>query len=449
MASSGRDQALPDRRAAGRRQPVDRREDVGLVAGRRVDRDPGVAERHEADDDARRLLLHDGLGDRPRGVHPRGRQVGRGHARRDVERDHHGALGSRQRHRRARTGERHDEDDEADDDEGAGHDRAPATTAAGAPTTRRRRSSPRAAPSPGRDAARRSPGPRGRPAARATSSSSSCGDRKLMRGPPPALAPRRHAHDRADQVLVGRQRHGVDAGPPKARASSASRAAAAASNRRRNLASCVSTTSCSPVSASSTTIGPMSGSAVSRGSTRRTASTSWRRLSRCSGFSQPGALMKSDTITTIERRLTWRWPPRTAPRGRSPARAQPRLGHEVAHDPQDLARPPAAGIVRSTSLAKNIAPTRLPRRVISRASVAVKSTSTERFCRPPSAVPKSTDGLRSSRNHAVISRSSWYSRTCGIVVRAVTFQSIRRTSSPGSYSRSEARSSPAPRNRLR
>ncbi len=68
--------------------------------------------------------------------------------------------------------------------------------------------------------------------------------------------------------------------------------------------------------------------------------------------------------------------------------------------------------------------------------------STVRFWRSSSTVPKSTDGLRSSRNHAVISRSSLYSRTYGVSIRAVTFQSMYRTSSPGWYSRSAARSTP-------
>src|SRR3954452_14294073 len=71
---------------------------------------------------------------------------------------------------------------------------------------------------------------------------------------------------------------------------------------------------------------------------------------------------------------------------------------------------------------------------------------TVRFSRPSDAVPKSTEGLRSSRNQHVSSRSSWKSRTCVTSVRAVTFQSIARVSSPGWYSRRLARSIPVPRN---
>ena len=61
--------------------------------------------------------------------------------------------------------------------------------------------------------------------------------------------------------------------------------------------------SCSPVSASSTVTRPSSGSAISSGSNRRTATTSWRCASRASASSQPGWLMKSDTTSTSERRL--------------------------------------------------------------------------------------------------------------------------------------------------
>ena len=63
--------------------------------------------------------------------------------------------------------------------------------------------------------------------------------------------------------------------------------------------------------------------------------------------------------------------------------------------------------------------------------------------------PKSTEALKSKRNQALISRSSVNWRTCGTCRRAVTFQSIWRTSSCSWYSRRSARSSPAPRNRVR
>ena len=67
-------------------------------------------------------------------------------------------------------------------------------------------------------------------------------------------------------------------------------------------------------------------------------------------------------------------------------------------------RPPCAGITRSSLPVKSRAPTRFPCRVSRRARTPTKSTSRPRFCRE--VVPKSTDGLRSRRNHAVSSRSS-------------------------------------------
>jgi uncharacterized protein YbcI len=48
-----------------------------------------------------------------------------------------------------------------------------------------------------------------------------------------------------------------------------------------------------------------------------------------------------------------------------------------------------------------------------------------------SAVPKSMLGERSTTIQVSSSRSAIVCRMCGIVVRAVTGQSIRRTSSPG------------------
>ena len=64
-------------------------------------------------------------------------------------------------------------------------------------------------------------------------------------------------------------------------------------------------------------------------------------------------------------------------------------------------------------------------------------------------VPKSIDPDRSTSAHVSSSRSAIRSRTCGIVVRAVTAQSIRRTSSPTWYSRASASSVPGPGSRPR
>ena len=102
--------------------------------------------------------------------------------------------------------------------------------------------------------------------------------------------------------------------------SSASRCSPASLSRDRKSSSLESTTSCSPVSASSTTTSPASGSSYSRGSTSRIATTSCRSLSRSRGRSHPGAVMKSETRTTRERRRIVRAPSRAASSGRSPLR---------------------------------------------------------------------------------------------------------------------------------
>ena len=94
-----------------------------------------------------------------------------------------------------------------------------------------------------------------------------------------------------------------------------------------------------------------------------------------------------------------------------------------------------------------MAPTRLPWRVSTRAMTATKPLDTASLV--TSAEPKSTLPDRSSRNQAVISRSSVNWRTCGTCSRAVTFQSMWRTSSWNWYSRRSARSMPAPRNSVR
>src|ERR1035441_8681867 len=63
-----------------------------------------------------------------------------------------------------------------------------------------------------------------------------------------------------------------------------------------------------------------------------------------------------------------------------------------------------------------------------------------RYCEP-----KPCDAERSRRRRTVRSRSSTYFLTCGTPVRAVTFQSIVLTSSPGTYSRTSENSIPRPR----
>ena len=110
-------------------------------------------------------------------------------------------------------------------------------------------------------------------------------------------------------------------------------------------------------------------------------------------------------------------------------------------------RPDAGGMTASTPVSMTTAPTRLPPRVSTCARVVATSASTRSFWR--STGPKPIDAEWSSSSHAVRSRSSTYSRTYGSSSRAVTFHSMWRRSSPGTYSRRSVKSSPDPRKRLR
>ena len=93
--------------------------------------------------------------------------------------------------------------------------------------------------------------------------------------------------------------------------------------------------------------------------------------------------MKSDTITTSERRRIVRSPPRAARRGPWPARGRASAraaARRPGAGPRACRTRPgsSAGPRRRTT----IAPIRLPRRVRTRASVVTKSTSTVRLSRP-------------------------------------------------------------------
>ena len=60
--------------------------------------------------------------------------------------------------------------------------------------------------------------------------------------------------------------------------------------------------------------------------------------------------------------------------------------------------------------------------------------------------PKESEPLRSTASMTVSSRSSRKSLTCGKPVRALTFQSMERTSSPYWYGRTSSNSMPRPLN---
>ena len=88
------------------------------------------------------------------------------------------------------------------------------------------------------------------------------------------------------------------------------------------------------------------------------------------------------------------------------------------------------------------APIRLPGRAVRNPTAALAARTRSRFSL--AAVPNSMLADRSARTQVSSSRSATRSWTCGTVVRAVTAQSIRRTSSPARYSRLSAFSLPSP-----
>ena len=65
------------------------------------------------------------------------------------------------------------------------------------------------------------------------------------------------------------------------------------------------------------------------------------------------------------------------------------------------------------------------------------------------ACPSAIDGDTSIATMTFSSRSAWVWRTNGAPSRAVTFQSIRRTSSPGRYGRCSSKSKPGAAQRAR
>src|SRR5439155_509497 len=102
-------------------------------------------------------------------------------------------------------------------------------------------------------------------------------------------------------------------------------------------------------------------------------------------------------------------------------------------------RPPDAAAAPSPNVTM---PRRLPRRVATRPSASATPSATSAFRR--SAVPNCIEADVSRTSQVTSTRSARCTRTCGSPVRAVTFQSIRRTSSPGTYGRTCASSVPTP-----
>ncbi len=200
----------------------------------------------------------------------------------------------------------------------------------------------------------------------------------------------------------------------------------------------------------STTVStPTAGSSSSRGSSTSTASTSWRpRRARRGRSHAPGSARKSETTTARPRRRGGRDSRPMAP-ARSVGSPGAALGVRMTWCISACAptRPPRAGIRTTRSPLTTTAPTLLPPRTVRWVIAARAATARSRFSQL--AVPKSRLADRSSSTQVSSSRSATVSRTCGTVVRAVTGQSIRRTSSPGQYSLDSPASLPGPGRRPR
>ena len=124
---------------------------------------------------------------------------------------------------------------------------------------------------------------------------------------------------------------------------------------------------------------------------------------------------------------------------RTPASSSPR---SAASRPTRPTRPCRGGSVRGLASPNETTPSRLPRRVATWPIAIATPSATSALRR--SAVPNRIEGDVSRTSQVTRTRSATCTRTCGSPVRAVTFQSIRRTSSPSAYGRICASSVPSP-----
>ena len=181
--------------------------------------------------------------------------------------------------------------------------------------------------------------------------------------------------------------------------------------------------------------------ASSRGSVTSRAMTAWRPATSVRAGTQSRGPRKSETMTTTPGVV--RMAPTSARARAGEVSPPPSSGGSVAiarRRPSIPRLPPFGGVTASRPAPNVTTPSRLPRRAAKRPTTSAAPSATSALRR--SAVPKCIDGEWSSRSQAVSCRSGTSSRTCGTSVRAVAFQSIRRTSSPGSYGRMRSSSRP-------
>src|SRR6185503_12546910 len=215
----------------------------------------------------------------------------------------------------------------------------------------------------------------------------------------------------------------------------------------RSLRSLVSMCAILPVSASSSATTPTLGSSSSRESLSTSAMTSCFRPSmRTAGSSTRPTSRKSDTRKTTLRFFVMLMRNRAA----SVISVRTRRGGAKRSSRitcSRCSRPRRDGIHSCSPSAKRRSPTRSWLRIAVIASSAATSAARSRLLW--STDPNQDDAEMSTARRMFSSRSSRNFLMYGVPMRAVTFQSMLRISSPGSYSRTSSNSSPDPRNTLR
>ena len=266
-------------------------------------------------------------------------------------------------------------------------------------------------------------------------------------GGSPAAPPRRGAGGRRGRAASRRSVESTRWSAPARRSAAAtsSRSAAAASaKRRRTLRRLVLTCSWRPVSGSTSQRSPIGVSSSSRGSRISTASTPWRARSARSG-ALPVALAAEVRDDDDQPAGAGHARPSRRPRRRARSRPRRRPRARARSSASSCSRPRRPWRGRSTFGApppNATTPSRLPRRVATWPIASATPSATSALRR--SAVPNVIEAETSSTSQAVSARSPTCTRTCGSCMRAVTFQSMWRTSSPGRYGRIIASSVPAP-----
>ena len=120
---------------------------------------------------------------------------------------------------------------------------------------------------------------------------------------------------------------------------------------------------------------------------------------------------------------------RLTERRRPELRPRPARSRSAVRSPMSPTRPCRGGSMRGFESPKVTTPSRFPRRVARWPTAIATPSATSALRR--SAVPNCIETDVSRTSQLTRTRSASVTRTCGSFVRAVTFQSIRRTSSPG------------------